>query len=84
MKIKTLYLKAVIQTKGYSNTLSSPKHKLEYIQEMDGYLVDGTTLIPSSNVAEVVVESEEFKPSIVTQEELVELPKEIKKVGSKK
>lgn len=76
MKIKTLFLKGVTQTKGYVNTIQSTNHTIVYVPEMDSYLVDNTTLIPSSNVNEVVVDME-IVP--ITKEALVELPKKTKK-----
>jgi hypothetical protein len=76
MIIKAMYTKTTIQSKGYNSTFVSPKYKLEYIQSMDSYLIDNTTIVPSSNISEVVVEQESIKPMLVTNKELEELPNE--------
>lgn len=61
MKIRKVYLNEVSQTKNYVNSFDDTKFRLEYIEGV-GVLIDDSTLVPLSNIKEMVVEK--AKPAV--------------------
>lgn len=55
--IKRIYCKIPISQKSHKMSLSSDEYNIEYIPEMQGYLIDKTILIHVSNINEVIVET---------------------------
>lgn len=55
--------KGAIQNLGFMQTFVSDKHSIQYIKDVDGFLVNGNVLIPMNMVQEVVIEGEEKKPA---------------------
>lgn len=56
MKIKMIYTRNNVVTKGYGSSFISDKYKIDYVPELDGYMIDDTVLIPIGNILEVVIE----------------------------
>lgn len=70
MKIKQLTTIKPIQNKNYSNSFSNRIHKIEYLENPIGYIIDGTTFIPYHNVSELVIDIQELQPSPLSVEDI--------------
>ena len=58
MKIKRIYFLTSIQSLGHASSVSAPKDKIAFVAEINGFLINDTVLVPSSNVKEVILEAE--------------------------
>jgi hypothetical protein len=58
MKIKRIYTIESVLTGGFVSSFDDSKHKLEYVKDIDAYLIDGRILIHTSNIREVLIESD--------------------------
>ncbi len=58
MRIKRIYTIESVLTGGFVSSFDESKHKLEYVKDIDAYLIDGRILIHTSNIREVLVEQE--------------------------
>ncbi len=79
MKIKVLHTSVSIASLNYSYSFSVDKYKIEYVENPEGYVIDGRVFIPIHIVKELVVESEELQPQLSDLVELLDSLPEPKK-----
>lgn len=76
MKVKRLYVKQALVSKGYKNSFDSENHSLEYDSVLHAYIIDREVVAHLHNIREVVIEADEApKQEYVKLEEVTEAPK---------
>lgn len=81
MKIKRIHTSIALMSKEHKHSFDEKHHTLEFNKEFGMFVIDGETLVPISNVREVLIEKElveqELKVKLI--DSVIEEPKRKKK-----
>lgn len=83
MKITRIYTMAALNSLDYKMSFDHLKHKLEYLPHLNMFQIDGT-LIPMSNVREVVLATVTLQPSELSLEEMVQVELSLDEIATAK
>ena len=67
MKIKRLFVQNAISCINHQTSFDSSKHSIQFIKELDAYIIDNKALVHTSQVKEVMIEIEPKQESVLVK-----------------